>query len=44
MKDKVRKKYHRKTIKLLETKLSSGYLIKGTNTRQDILIKYTGPF
>ena len=33
MKDKIRKEYLRRTTKLLETKLSSGRLIKGINTR-----------
>ena len=32
MKDKIKKEYLRRTRKLLETKLSSRILIKGTNT------------
>ena len=32
MKDKIQKEYLRRTRKLLETKLSSGNLIKGINT------------
>ena len=44
MKDKIRKEYLRRTRKLLETKLSSRYLIKGINTLAVLLVRYSGPF
>ena len=44
MKDLIRKEYHRRTRKLLETKLSSRNLIKGINTWAVPLVIYTGPF
>ena len=44
MKDKIRKEYHKRTRKLLETKLSSRNLIKGINTWAVPLIRYSGPF
>ena len=44
MKDTVRKKYLRRTRKLLETKLSSRNLIKGINTWAVPLVRYSGPF
>ena len=42
MKDKIRKEYLRRSRKLLETKLSSGNLIKGINTWVVHLIRYSG--
>ena len=44
MKDKIQKEYLRRTIKLLETKLSSRTLIKGINTWTVPLVRYSGPF
>ena len=44
MKDTIRKKYLRRTRKLLETKLSSRNLIKGINTWAVPLVIYSGPF
>ena len=44
MKDKIRKEYHRRIRKLLETKLSSRNLIKGINTWAVPLGRYSGPF
>ena len=44
MKDTIRKEYRRRTIKLLETKLSSKNLIKGINTWAVPLVRYSGPF
>ena len=44
MKNKIRKEYFRRTRKLLETKLSSGNLIKGINTWAVPLVRYSGPF
>ena len=44
MKDKIRKKYLRRTRKLLEIKLSSRNLIKGINTWAVPLIRYSEPF
>ena len=44
MKDKIRKKYLRRTRKLLETKLSSRNLILGINNWAVSLIRYSGPF
>ena len=44
MKDKIRKEYHRRTRKLLETKLSSRNLIKGINSWAVPLIRYSGSF
>ena len=44
MKDKIRKEYLRRTRQLLETKLSSGNLIKGINTWAVPLVRYPGPF
>ena len=38
MKNKIQKEYIRKTRKLLETKLSSGNLIKGMNTWAVLLV------
>ena len=43
-KDKIRKEYPRRTRKLLETKLSSGNLIKGIYTWALPLVRYSGPF
>ena len=43
MKDKIKKKNLR-TIKLLETKLSSRNLIKGINTWAVPIVRYSGPF
>ena len=44
MKDKIRKKYIRRTRKLFETKLSSRNLIKGITTWAVPLVTYSGPF
>ena len=44
MKDKIQKEYLRRTRKQLETKLSSRNLIKGINTWDVPLFKYSGPF
>ena len=44
MKDKIQKIYLRRTRKLLETKLSCLNLIKGINTWDVPLIRYSGPF
>ena len=44
MKDKIRKEYPRRTRKLLETKLSSGNLIKGIYTWALPLVRYSGHF
>ena len=44
MKDKIRKEYPRRTRKLLETKLSSRNLIKGTDTWAVPLVRYSEPF
>ena len=44
MKDMIRKEYLRRTLKLLETKLSSRNLIKGINTWAVSLVRYSGPF
>ena len=44
MKDKIQKEYLRRTKKLLETKLSSWNLIKGTNTWAVPLFRYSGHF
>ena len=44
MKDKIQKEYFRRTIKLLETKLSSRNLIKWINSLAVPLVRYSGPF
>ena len=44
MKDKIQKENLRRTRKLLETKLSSGNLIKGINTWAVPLVRYSGTF
>ena len=44
MKDKIPKKYLRRTRKLLETKPSSRNLIKGINLRSVPLVRYSEPF
>ena len=44
MKDTIRKEYLRRTIKLLETKLSSRNLIKGINTCAVPQVRYLEPF
>ena len=44
IKDTTRKKYLRRTRKLLETKLSSRNLIKGINTWAVPHVRYSGPF
>ena len=44
MKDMIRKEYPRRTRKLLETKLSSRNLMKGINTWDVPLVRYSGPF
>ena len=44
MKDKMPKKYLKRTRKLLETKFSSRNLIKGINTRVLLIVRYSGPF
>ena len=44
IKDKIQKKYLRRTRKLLETKLSSRNLIKRINTLAVQLVRYSGPF
>ena len=44
MKDKIGKKYLRRTRKLLETKFSSRNLIKGINTWAVPLVRYSWPF
>ena len=44
MKNKIHKEYLRKTIKLLETRLSCRNLIKGINTWTVSLIRYSAPF
>ena len=44
MKDKIKKEYHRRTRKLLETKLHSRNIIKGINTWAVSLVRYSGPF
>ena len=44
MKNKIQKEYLRRTIKLLETKLSRRNLIKGINTWAVPLIRYSRPF
>ena len=44
LKDKIKKKYLRRTRKLLEAKLYSRNLIKGINTWAVLLVKYSGSF
>ena len=44
MKEKFKKEYHRRTRKLLQTKLSSRNLIKGINIWAVSLVRYSGPF
>ena len=44
MKDKIQKEYLRRTIKLLETELSSRNLIKGMNIWAVFRVSYLGPF
>ena len=44
MKDTIRKKYLRRTRKLLETKLNCRNLIKGINTWAVPQVRYLGPF
>ena len=44
MKDKIRKEYFMRTRKLLETKLSGRYLIKGINTWAVPFFRYSGSF
>ena len=44
MKDKIKKEYPRRTIKLLKTKLNSRNLIKGINTWVVPLVRYSEPF
>ena len=44
MKEKIKKEYLRRTRKLLETNLSSRFLIKGINTLPVPIIRYSGPF
>ena len=44
MKDKIRKEYLRRTIKLLETNISSRNLIKRINTWAVPLVRCSGPF
>ena len=44
MKDTIRKEYLRRTLKLLETKLSSRNLIKGINSWAVPLVRYSGRF
>ena len=44
MKEKIKKKYLRRTRKLLETKLSNRNLIKRINTKAVPLVGYSGPF
>ena len=44
MKDKIQKEYLRRTIKLLETKLSSRNLFIEINTCAVPLVRYSGPF
>ena len=44
MKDKIKKKYLRRTRKLLETKLFGWNLIKGINTSNVLLVRYSGAF
>ena len=44
MKDKILKDYLRRTRKVLETKLSSRYLIKGINTWAVPVVRYSEPF
>ena len=44
MKNKIQKEYHRRTRKLLETKLNSRNLIKGINTSAVPLVGYSEPF
>ena len=43
MKDKIKKKYYRRTRKLLKIKLTSRNLIKGINIRAVLLVRYLGP-
>ena len=44
MKDTIRMEYLRRTRKLLVTKLSSRYLIKGIDSWAVPLVRYSGPF
>ena len=44
IKDNIQNKYHRRTRKLLETKLSCRNLIKGIKTWAVPLLRYSGPF
>ena len=44
IKDMIRKEYLRRTLKLLETKLSRRNLIEGINTWAVPLVRYLGPF
>ena len=44
IKEKVRKEFHKRTRKLLETKLCKRNLIKGMNTWAILFVRYTGPF
>ena len=44
MKEKIQKEYLRRTRKLLDTKLNSRNLIRGINTWDVTLVRYSGPF
>ena len=44
MKEKIKKKYLRRTRKLLETKLCCRNLIKRINTWAVLFVRYLGPF
>ena len=44
MMDKIKKEYLRITRRLLDTKLYSKNLVKGTNTWVLHLVRYSGPF
>ena len=44
MKEKIKKEYLRRMIKLLKTKLYSRNLIKGINTGAVLFVRYSGPF
>ena len=44
IKDKIKKEYLKRTRTLLETKLSSWNFIKGINTLDVSLVRYSGPF
>ena len=43
MKENIEKKYHKRTMKLHESKVYCRNLTKGINTRVVLLVRYSGP-